>query len=575
MVDRLGSDTMSFDGLFTGAMTNEVASKLTTGRISKIVQPSMYEVLLTVRANGANYKLLLSAHPSYARFHFTEQNYDTPQEPPMFTMVLRKHLNGGIIESITQLDRERIVYIKVRSRNEIGDEQYRTLIIELMGRHSNIILIDEERKVILDSIKHVPMAVNRHRIVQPGATYVAPPKQEKHDPFKQISKEEFLQIISSNEQSLEQAIVNQFSGVSPLFANEVVYRGEANLYETFISLISEIKNGHNSPSLFRFESREQFYFIELKHLNAELTTFNSLSELLDVYYFGKAERDRVKQQSGDIEKLLQNENTKNKKKIKKLQASLKDTEKAEKIQLQGELITANMFAIQKGMKEIEVVNYYDENGGTIVIPLSPLKTPSENAQSYFTKYTKLKNSVAHIQEQIILTKKENEYLETVLQQIESASPRDLEEIREELAETGYVRKKKSKKPQKNNKQKVTLDEYVSSTGELILVGKNNKQNDHLTNKLASRDDLWFHTKDIPGSHVVIRAKEPSDAAIMEAAIIAAYFSKARQSSSVPVDYTEIRHVKKPNGSKPGFVIYEQNNTIYVTPNEELVLKLKK
>lgn len=565
---------MSFDGLFTGAMTNEIASKLTTGRISKIVQPSNFEVLLTVRANGANYKLILSAHPSYARFHFTNQNYDTPSEPSMFTMLLRKHLNGGFIESITQLDHERIVHIKVRSRNEIGDEQYRTLIIELMGRHSNIILIDEERQIILDSIKHVPMAVNRHRIIQPGATYISPPKQEKHDPFH-ISKEEFNQIIHQSEESPSQAIVQHFSGISPLLASEIIYNGKENMYDAFKTIMNEIQFEQVTPSLFRLESRELFYFINLPYLQAEQTVFSSLSELLDVYYFGKAERDRVKQQSGDLEKLLQNELTKNKKKIKKLRKSLEDTDKADKIQLQGELLTANMFALQKGMKEIEVVNYYDENGGTMVIPLSPLKTPSENAQTYFTKYTKLKNSVAHIEEQIKLTTEENVYLETVIQQIESASPRDLEEIREELAETGYIRKKKSKKAQKSNKQKVTLDEYISSTGEQLLVGKNNKQNDYLTNKLASRDELWFHTKDIPGSHVVIRAKNPSETAIKEAAIIAAYFSKARQSSSVPVDYTEIRHVKKPNGSKPGFVIYEQNNTVYVTPDEELVLKLKK
>ncbi|MFF3021579.1 NFACT family protein [Gottfriedia sp. NPDC057948] len=566
---------MSFDGLFTGAMTNEVASKLTTGRISKIVQPSNYEVLLTVRANGANHKLIISAHPSYARFHFTNQNYDTPSEPSMFTMLLRKHLNGGIIESITQLEHERIVNIKVRSRNEIGDEQYRTLIIELMGRHSNILLIDEERQIIIDSIKHVPMAVNRHRIVQPGATYISPPNQEKLDPFQVTSKGEFNQIITQSDQSPSEAIVQHFSGISPLLANEIVYNGNEDVYNSFKKIMNEIQLKKFTPSLFRLESREMFYFINLSHLQAEQTVFDSLSELLDVYYFGKAERDRVKQQSGDLEKLLQNELTKNKKKIKKLHKSLEDTEKADKIQLQGELLTANMYALQKGMKEIEVINYYDENGATMVIPLSPLKTPSENAQAYFTKYTKLKNSVAHIKEQIKLTKEENDYLETVIQQIESASPRDLEEIREELVETGYIRKKKSKKAQKSNKQKVTLDEYISTTGEQLLVGKNNKQNDYLTNKLASRDELWFHTKDIPGSHVVIRAKDPSETAIKEAAIIAAYFSKARQSSAVPVDYTEIRHVKKPNGSKPGFVIYEQNNTVYVTPDEELVLKLKK
>ncbi len=319
MFDRLGSDVMSFDGLFTGAMTSEVATKLTTGRISKIVQPSMYEVLLTIRANGANHKLLLSAHPSYARFHITDQNYDTPSEPPLFTMVLRKHLNGGIIESISQNDRERIVRIKVRSRNEIGDEQIRTLIIELMGRHSNIILLDDERQIILDSIKHVPMAVNRHRIIQPGSSYVLPPKQEKQDPFAQMTEAEFLHIISKEDLPTEQVLVQQFAGVSPLFANEVVYRNKNSLYESFVSLIDDIQEKKYSPSLYRFQSKEQFYFIEMTHLTGEQTTFSSLSELLDVFYFGKAERDRVKQQSGDLVKLLQYELSKNKKNLKKLE----------------------------------------------------------------------------------------------------------------------------------------------------------------------------------------------------------------------------------------------------------------
>jgi len=566
---------MSFDGLFTGAMTHEVASLLTTGRISKIVQPSTYEVLLTIRANSTNYKLLLSAHPSYARFHITDQQYDSPNEPPMFTMVLRKHLNGGFIESITQSENERIVTIKVRSRNEIGDEMSRSLVVELMGRHSNIILIDNERNMILDSVKHVPMAVNRHRTILPGSQYIQPPAQEKRNPLEPISKEDFLSIIHQVDTTPSNAIIQSFSGVSPLFANEVVFNGIEQSYDIFSGLIEKITKNEYTPTYIKTESKEFFYFLPLTHLQGETVLFDSLSKLLDVFYFGKAERDRVKQQSGDLEKLLHNEVTKNYKKLKKLEQSLKDTEKADRLQLQGELITANMFALKKGMKEIEVVNYYDENGATIKIPLSPLKTPSENAQSYFTKYTKMKNSIAHIEEQISLTIDENKYLEMILQQLESASPRDLEEIREELVETGYLRKKHSKKQAKSNKQKVTLDEYISTTGELLLVGKNNKQNEYLTNKLAARDELWFHTKDIPGSHVVIRSKEPSEQAINEAAILAAYFSKARQSGSVPVDYTQIRHVKKPNGSKPGFVIYEQNNTIYVTPDEELVLKLKK
>ncbi|MFP3124130.1 NFACT family protein [Ectobacillus funiculus] len=568
---------MSFDGLFTRAITKEVQESLSSGRISKIYQPSKYEILLHIRARGKNHKLLLSAHPTYARMHMTAQSYDSPALPPMFCMLLRKHLEGGIIESIEQQELERIVHITVRSRNEIGDESQKTLIVEIMGRHSNIILIDTATNLILDSVKHLSPAVNRHRTVFPGYEYVAPPAQHKVNPFTIETKEQFLLQLDFMSGKMDKQLVDRFAGLSPLFAKEIITRAglvnEQTLPPVFFDLLHTLKEHRYEPEMITGDNKEYFYMVPLSHVTGESKRFATLSELLDRFFFGKAERDRVKQQGHDLEKFISNELEKNKKKLGKLQQTLQDAEKAGEYQLHGELLTANMYALQKGMTEIEVMNYYDENGTMVTIALDPLKTPSENAQSYFSKYQKARNSVSIIEEQIMKTEEEIVYFDALLQQMESASQRDIEEIRDELAEEGYIRSRTKQKKQKPSKP--VLDTYVSSDGIEIFVGKNNKQNDYLTNKLARRDEIWLHTKDIPGSHVLIRDVEPSEQTLHEAAILAAYFSKAKSSSSVPVDFTKIRHVKKPSGAKLGFVTYDNQQTLYVTPDEDVVLKLKK
>ncbi|MEI4831083.1 NFACT RNA binding domain-containing protein [Bacillus sp. FJAT-53711] len=568
---------MAFDGLFTRAITHEIANSLQTGRISKIYQPSKYEILLHIRAHGKNQKLLLSAHPTYARMHLTTQNYDSPALPPMFCMLLRKHLEGGFVEKIEQIDLERIIQITIRSRNEIGDESLKTLIIEIMGRHSNIILVDSKTNVILDSLKHVSLAVNRHRTVYAGAEYIAPPTQQKINPLQIETQEEFIRPLDFLAGNMDKQLVGAFTGISPLFAKEVVAKaGMANelaLSEAFFTLQKPLLQHQYTPSMMVANGKEFFYLFPLSHLKGEEKSFLSVSELLDRFFFGKAERDRVKQQAHDLERFMQNEKAKNEKKLIKLQKTLEDAGKADKYQLFGELLTANMYAVKKGDKEVEVINYYDENNGTVKITLDPLRTPSENAQRYFQKYQKAKNSVAIVEEQIGKTNEEIRYFDSLLQQMESASSKDIEEIREELAEEGYMRNRKAKNAKKKPSKPV-LDKYIASDGTEILVGKNNKQNDYLTNKLARRDEIWLHTKDIPGSHVVIRSLEPSDETLVEAAKLAAYFSKAKESSSVPVDYTKIRHVKKPSGAKLGFVTYDNQQTVYVTPDADTVMKLK-
>ncbi|MCP8970194.1 Rqc2 family fibronectin-binding protein [Ectobacillus ponti] len=568
---------MSFDGLFTRAIAKELKERLESGRISKIYQPSKYEILLHTRARGKNEKLLLSAHPSYARMHMTAHSYDSPALPPMFCMLLRKHLEGGIIERIEQVELERIIRLTVRSRNEIGDESYKTLIVEIMGRHSNIILIDTATGTILDSLKHLSPAVNRHRTVFPGHAYVAPPEQHKVDPLAVETADQLLRPLDFLAGKMDKQLVNVFAGVSPLLAKEIVKTAglvnERTLPAAFLDIMQRIRQHDYTPVMITQEAKETFYMLPLTHILGEVRTFDSLSALLDRFFFGKGERDRVKQQSHDLERLITNELAKNEKKLEKLCRELQDAEKAEQYQLYGELLTANMYNMKRGQAEIEVINYYDENGATITIPLHPLKTPSENAQSYFTRYQKAKNSVSIIEEQIAKTEAEISYFEGLLQQMESASQKDTEEIREELVEEGYLRSR-GKAQKKQKPVKPVPDRYVSTAGIEILVGKNNKQNDYVTNKLARRDEIWLHTKDIPGSHVVIRSMEPDEQTLQEAAVLAAYFSKAKQSSSVPVDYTKIRHVKKPSGAKLGFVTYDNQQTLYVTPDEDLVLQLK-
>lgn len=568
---------MSFDGIVTRAIAHEIKNELQSGKINKIYQPDKTDLLFSIRAGGKNHKLLLSANPSFSRVQLTSKSYDNPAVPPMFCMLLRKHLEGSVIESIEQIDLERIIHMKMKNRDEIGDIAYKTLIIEIMGRHSNIILVDDKSGVIIDCIKHIPMSLNRHRTLLPGQKYIAPPSQEKHSPLDETA-EGFVRKIQWNEGKIERQIVQLYSGISPLIGEEIVYRAGLStkdaLSQSFVSLMNDINNNNYVPQMANNGKKEYFSVVDLTHISGEKKSFESAGELLDRYYFGKAERDRVKQQAADLERMLHNEYEKLNKKIKKLKASLSDTEKAEKFKVLGELLTAHLYMAKKGDAKIEVANYYEEDQPMVEIPLDRLKSPSDNAQNYFKKYNKLKKSVAFIEEQLIKADEDLHYFESLIQQMESASVRDVAGIREELEEQGYLRRRKQPLKKKKD-EKPVLETYLSSEGISILVGKNNKQNDYLTFKAARQNETWLHTKDIPGSHVVIKSEEFNDTTLTEAAELAAFFSKAKHSGSVPVDYTLIRHVKKPSGAKPGFVIYDNQQTIYVTPDQDTLIKLKK
>ena len=568
---------MAFDGIVTRAVAQEL-HRLVGGRISKIHQPHHSDIVLQVRTQGENVKLLLSANPTYPRIHVTTEEFTNPLEAPMFCMLLRKHCEGGMIESIEQVGMERIIHIDVRTRDELGDTTVRRIIMEVMGKHSNIILVDPASGMILDSAMHVTLAISQYRQVIPGRPYVSPPGQNKRDLFE-VDKMAFITSLDWNTGRLDKQIVDAYTGVSPLLAKEIVHRAglatRDSLWDAFSAIREDLLAQRYTPMIVTTREKSFFHVVELTHLEAEaLTPYPTVQACLQAYYEGKALRDTVKQRAHDLIRFVTGERNKNEKKIEKLLQTLEDARDAEQFRLYGEMITANMHQIKRGDKELVTVNWYDEAGGTITIPLDPLKTPSENLQAYYKRYNKAKNSIQVVNEQVEQARTEILYLDGLLGQLEHASLQEAEEIREELVEQGYMRDRKKRGMRKKKDTKPALEKYTSSDGTEILVGKNNKQNEYLTNKLASPQDTWLHTKDIPGSHVVIRSRQYSEQTLLEAANLAAFFSRAQQGSQVPVDYTLVKHVKKPSGSKPGFCIYEQQKTVFVTPDEALIHRLK-
>jgi predicted ribosome quality control (RQC) complex YloA/Tae2 family protein len=572
---------MALDGLVVHAIVAELQACV-GGRISKIHIPSANDILLQIRAQNSNLRLLLSANPTYPRVHLARQPFANPLEAPMFCMLLRKYCEGGIIEDIAQLGMERMIRLRIRHRDELGDVSLKTIHIEIMGRHSNIILLDPEKGLILDGIHHVTPAISSHRIVLPGSTFVAPPDQGKHDPLL-ISPEAFIALFNGRpeEESGEQRIVELFSGVSPLVAKEITHRAGTALEPeristVFADVMAQIREHLFYPNIVtrRDNGKAAFSVVELTHIEGEIQRFESISACLEAFYGDKAERDTVKQRMADLLRFLQNERNKNVKKLDKLAETLTEAKDAEKWRRLGELLTSSMHLFKKGDSSVEAINYYDENQQTVAVPLDPLLTPSENAQRYYKKYSKSKNSLLIVQEQITNTHAEIAYLESLLQQIADATLADIAEIREELIEQGYIRDRSKKKGKKKKIEKPNVSCFTSSEGIAIYVGKNNTQNDFLTNRLAQSSDTWLHTKDIPGSHVVIRSTSFGEQTLLEAAQLSAYYSQAKQSSLVPVDYTLIRHVHKPNGAKPGFVIYDHQKTLFVTPHEQTVKQMQ-
>lgn len=565
---------MSFDGVFTRTMINELAGTVLNGRISKIHQPYENEIILVIRNQGKNHKLLLSAHPTYARMQLTEIEYQNPQSPPNFCMTMRKHLEGAILTKIEQIANDRIIHFSFEKRNELGDLEDIVLTVELMGRHSNIILVNQRTSKLLDCIKHVGPSLNTYRTLLPGAEYLAPPaNEEQKNPFT-IEQGPLFELLSLADELTPKFFQQTFQGLGFDTAQEISYLLTKNPQERLATWQAFWNRFDNDPAPTLTISGNKSFFTPLNYesLGTDSQSYDTLSTLLDGYYQGKAERERVKQQAGELIRKIDNEYRKAKSKIKKLEKALLDTENAENYRQKGELLTTFLHQVDRGLKSITLENYYEDNA-PILIALREDLSPAQNAQKYFQKYSKLKNGVKIIQGQIAVTHSEILYLESVLSQLDLASPMDLDVIREELIEEGYIRfKQKAGNRKKLKKSKP--EKYLATDQTTILVGKNNLQNDQLTLKSANKNHYWLHAKDIPGSHVIIEASDPSEETIREAAMLAAYFSKFRLSSSVPVDYVQVKHVKKPNGSKPGYVIYEQQKTLYVTPEEALVSALK-
>ncbi|XID95229.1 NFACT family protein [Paenibacillaceae bacterium WGS1546] len=575
---------MSLDGIVARALVRELQACV-KARIHKIYQPTDNELILHIRGQGVSGRLLLSAHPSMPRLHWTEQTWANPPEPPMFCMLLRKYCEGGVIEAVRQVGLERIVELDVRSRDELGDVSLKRIVVEIMGRHSNLILLDPETGTIHDGIRHVTPAISSYRVVLPGSAYVAPPAQDKVDPLA-TSEAEFA-ALTAREGALPEAsdekyaaaagaaIANAYTGIGPLAAKEIAHRaaerGES-LWDAFREAMARAARHEYEPNVVTSpEGKTLFSAIALTHVKGDVRRFASVHECLEAYYRDKASRDLVRQRTADLNRFLLNETAKNEKKLEKLKETLREAEEADRMRVLGDLLTAHLHAFKRGDASVDVVDYYAEDQPTISVPLDPLLTPNENAQRYFRKYNKLKNSRAAVAEQMEAANAELAYLASVLQGLESASPEDVAEIREELIEQGYIRERGAKRGfKKKKKDRPALLCYTSSEGVPIYVGKNNTQNDYLTNRLASANDTWLHTKDIPGSHVLIRSADYGERTLREAAMLAAFYSKGKASSGVPVDYTRIRNVRKPNGAKPGFVIYEGQKTLYVTPDEELV-----
>lgn len=548
---------MSFDGFFLHHMTEELRRELLGGRIQKINQPFEQELVLQIRSNRQSHKLLLSAHSVFGRVQLTETTFENPAVPNTFIMVMRKYLQGAVIEAIQQVENDRILEISVSNKNEIGDSVAVTLVIEIMGKHSNIILLDKASGKIIEAIKHVGFSQNSYRTILPGSTYVAPPQTGSLNPFT-VGDEKLFQILHTED--LEPKRLQQiFQGLGRDTATELSGRLTADKLKTFRAFFAS----PTQPSLTE-KSFSALLFSDSK------TQMSTLSELLDTFYKDKAERDRVNQQASELIRRVENELEKNRKKLGKQEEELLATENAEEFRQKGELLTTFLHQVPNDQEQVELDNYY--TGKKIVIALDKALTPNQNAQRYFKRYQKLKEAVKHLTSLIEETRTTILYLESVETALAQASLTEIAEIREELIQTGFIRRRQREKIQKRQKP----EKYLATDGQtIILVGRNNLQNDELTFKMAKKDELWFHAKDIPGSHVVITGNlQPSDEVKTDAAELAAYFSKARLSNLVQVDMIEVRKLNKPTGGKPGFVTYTGQKTLRVTPDEEKIRSMK-
>jgi predicted ribosome quality control (RQC) complex YloA/Tae2 family protein len=568
---------MALDGIVISNIVAELNEKLAGARISKIAQPEADELLLTLKGPLGQRRLLLSAGASLPLIYLTAVNKPSPLTAPNFCMLLRKHIGNGKLMRIWQPGLERIIHFEIEHFNEMGDVCHKDLIVELMGKHSNIIFCDDQG-MIIDSIKHVSAQTSSVREVLPGRTYFIAETQKKYDPLN-TSSEEFCTQVFSKPMPLAKAIYTTYTGISPVVAEEVCHRAslesaqsansieelaQLHLYRQFELLMEDVKAGQYAPAIIYDKGHVPVEFTSVPltlYRDLEYVAFDSASEMLEQYYAMKNTVTRIRQKSSDLRRIATTALDRCRKKHELQSRQLKDTEKRDKYRIYGELINTYGYGVEPGAKQFEALNYYTNE--MITIPLDDTMTPQENAQKYFDKYNKLKRTYEALSEHIQETEAEITQLESICTFMDMAlSEDDLVQVKEELTDAGYIRRRYTGK-----KLKITSRpfHYLSSDGYDMYVGKNNYQNDELTFKIASGSDWWFHAKGAPGSHVIVKARgeELPDRTFEEAARLAAHYSKNRGAEKVEIDYVEKKHVKKPNGAKPGFVVYYTNYSMMI------------
>ena len=582
---------MPMDALCLSAILREVDGAVTGGRIDKIHQPSRDEILLHIRGKGGNCRLLLSANPARPRIQLTELPRENPAEPPMFCMLLRKYLAGGKIMALRQPPMERLAELVIEATNEMGDKVRRRLILEAMGRRTNLLLLDGEDRIV-DCLRRVDGDLTQARPLLPGMFYQYPaPQPGKADPTA-LTGEDRAALLADGQRDTpaDKFLLDHFMGLSPLIAREVAFEafGEVDgpvgrdpqvLLEKLDRLLDRLQTGGAQPTLLVREGKPvDFSFRPILQYGPETESrsFDRFATLLDAFYQARETADQVRQKGQDFLKSLTQARERLTRKMALQEKELADTQNRDLDRIRGDLITANLYRMEKGAKVLRTENYYDPDGGEIAIPLDPLKTPQQNAAAYYKKYTKAKTAQEMLTIQLEKGQREREYLDSVLDSVSRAEgDRDLEEIRQELVETGYLRRRAKAKDRMKRPATKPL-EFRSSAGLRISVGRNNLQNDRLTTKQAGKWDYWFHTQKIHGSHVILwtEGAPPDDQSLQEAATLAAWFSQGREGKKIPVDYTPVKFVKKPAGARPGMVVYTTYQTAYVDPDEALVGKLK-
>ena len=573
---------MPLDAIYLSALTAELKDKLVGGRIDKVQQPERDMLLLSLRAKGENLRLLLAAGTGNARVHLTESSFENPAEPPMFCMLLRKHLVGAHISAVYQPDYERLLIIELEGHDEMGFASQKKLVAEMIGRSANVILVDGEGRIV-DCMRRMDFGGDAQRRMLPGMIYRLPPKQEKPPLLETDSAQRKTMIAGSDrQQSLDKWLLSSFAGLSPLVCRELAHRCGGS-YDTLPELLDafadSVQAGDLRPTILYEEGKPRdFSFMPISQYGPSVSCREeeSFSKLLDSFY---SQRDRAEQQrrrSHQLFKTVRTIRDRIQRKLASQTEELRRTEDRDEVRKTAELVTANIYRIKKGDRTLECVDYYDPECPVIRIALDPLKTPQQNAAALFKEYNKLKAARAHLTGLIEEGERQLDYLNSVLELLSlSETEKDISDIRRELIATGYLRKQGGSKADRSKGQAPWR--FVTDDGFEVLAGRSNVQNDELTTKTGRRTDYWFHTQHLHGSHVILRCNglEPTELAVAQAAVIAAYYSQGREGGKVPVDYTMLRFVRKPSGALPGKVIYTDYKTIMTGADEALVKRLKK